>query len=135
MDLISSPREAYAYFLPRLQSDVEEFWVAALNADRRVLASHGLFRGTVDHCLFHPRDVFRFVIAQNASAFLVAHNHPSGNTEPSAEDVKVTEQLLTISLIVEIAFVDHLIVAGSGYYSFSESQRLRVNNTTLSANK
>jgi DNA repair protein RadC len=131
MDLLSSPLKAHRYFQPRMRVDVEEFWVAALNADRRVLASDCLFRGTADHCLFHPRDVFRFVLRKNAAAFLVAHNHPSGNAMPSSEDDKVTEQLSTISWLVEIIFVDHVIVTKAGYYSFAEAGRLQVRRASI----
>jgi DNA repair protein RadC len=131
MDLLSSPLKARHYFQPRMRMDVEEFWVAALNADRRVLASDCLFRGTADHCLFHPRDVFRFVLRKNAAAFLVAHNHPSGNATPSSEDDKVTQQLSTISWLVEVTFLDHVIVTKASYYSFAEAGRLRARQTSI----
>lgn len=98
--------------------------MAALTAEKHVAASACLFRGTVDHCLFHPRDVFRFACQKNASSFLVAHNHPSGNVEPSTEDISITEQLATIAVILEVPMVDHLILAGDKYYSFLEAGRL-----------
>lgn len=126
---ITSPNKAYTYFETRLAFEVEEFWIATLNAEKRVTASQCLFRGTVDHCLFHPRDVFRFAALQNASSFLVAHNHPSGNVLPSEEDRRITEQLLTVSLLIEIPLLDHLILGGSKakrtYFSFLEKGILR----------
>lgn len=112
------------FFRRRLRADVEEFWIATLNSDKAVTACACLFRGTVDHCLFHPRDVFRFACLHNASSMIVAHNHPSGNVEPSPEDTAITEQLLTLSLVLEVPLVDHLIISPRRYFSFLESGRL-----------
>jgi DNA repair protein RadC len=118
---ITSPELAFRFFKPLLTADIEEFWVAALNTQKAVTAQQCLFRGTVDHCLFHPRDVFRFAYMHNASSLVVAHNHPSGNLEPSDLDRAVTEQLLQIALIMEVPLVDHLILAGGNYFSFLEN--------------
>lgn len=128
---ITQPKEAYQFFRTRIRGDIEEFWMATLNSDKKITASACLFRGTVDHCLFHPRDVFRFACLHNASSFVVAHNHPSGSALPSAEDIQVTEQLLTLSLVMQIPIVDHLILAGRGYYSFLEKGRLRLEIKSL----
>jgi DNA repair protein RadC len=118
---ITSPRQAYRFFKPLLTADIEEFWAAALDAQKFVVARQCLFRGTVDHCLFHPRDVFRFAYVNNASSIVVAHNHPSGSADPSAEDLKVTEQLLQVALVLEMPVVDHLILAKGRYFSFLEN--------------
>jgi DNA repair protein RadC len=128
---ITKPGEAFQFFRTRLGSDVEEFWIAALNSEKNVTASTCLFRGTVDHCLFHPRDVFRFACLHNASSIVVAHNHPSGSALPSPEDIFVTEQLLAVAVLLQIPLVDHLIIAGRRYYSFLEDGKLRVGSTTL----
>lgn len=118
---ITTPREAFHYLRPRLCAEVEEFWVVALSSEKAVIASSCLFRGTVDLCMFHPRDVFRFACVQNASSLLVAHNHPLGAALPSAQDRKVTRQLIRAAKIMEIPVVDHLILTRSDYYSFLQS--------------
>lgn len=132
---ITSPSLAYEYFRTRLGLEVEEFWIATMNTDKRVTASQCLFRGTVDHCLFHPRDVFRFVCRHNASSYVVAHNHPSGCIEPSELDIRITERLLTISVLLEVPLVDHLILGERGvksrYFSFLEAKLLRVEAKSL----
>lgn len=116
---IASPQAAFEFFRPRFNPEVEEFWVAALNADKTLVAAQCLFRGTVDRCLFHPRDVFRFAYLHNASSIVVAHNHPSGRIEPSDEDVRITDQLLNIAEILEVPVVDHIILGqGANYFSF-----------------
>ncbi len=107
-----------------MSSEVEEVWVAALNSDKRVLAAQCLFRGTADQCLVHPRDIFRFGCIHNATALIVAHNHPSGVPKPSVEDEEWTDQLLTAANIIMIPVVDHVIVARRGYFSFLESGRI-----------
>lgn len=116
---ITHPTKAYEYFFTRMRMDVEEFWIAALSADKDVIASQCLFRGTADACLFHPRDVFRFACMNNAVSIIVAHNHPSGSALPSELDKGITEQILTLSILMQIPMEDHLIVCKDGlYYSF-----------------
>lgn len=121
---ISSPVHAFHFFRRRIHREVEEFWAAALNVDKRVLAAECLFRGTVDYCPFHPRDVFRFAYRHNASSLIVAHNHPSGVALPSEHDELVTERLLLAAHLLEVSIDDHLILAGKTYFSFQEHGRL-----------
>ncbi len=122
---ITTPKKAFRFFKTRLARDIEEFWVASLNSNKEVTAAACLFRGTVDECLFHPRDVFRFAVLNNASSLVVAHNHPSGDVRPSEHDIDVTGQLVASSLVLRIPVVDHLILGkGSRYYSFLEDGRL-----------
>ena len=90
---IVSPQDGFRYLQDHFPDDIEEFWAVALNAQNEVIAARCLFRGTVDACFFHPRDVFRFACLNNASSVLVAHNHPSGSVEPSIEDLRLTKQL------------------------------------------
>lgn len=118
---ITSPAEAFHFFRKRLQSEVEEFWAVALSSEKDVLEAACIFRGTVDFCLFHPRDVFRFAYRHNAAALIVAHNHPSGTALASKEDRLVTQQLLVAAEILQVPVVDHLILAGKTYFSFLEA--------------
>lgn len=106
--------------------DVEEFWALALNSQKRLLRSKMLFRGTVDRCQIHPRDVFRFACLENASSILVAHNHPSADATPSEEDLEITERLIIAGNLLEIPVIDHLIVSRDGYSSFANSDWVRL---------
>ena len=126
MSRLTHPLLAYAYLVDRIKDDIEEFWVIALDANKDIIDSQCLFRGTVDQCLFHPRDVFRFACLKNASAILVAHNHPSGNTQPSPHDIQITEQLVMVSRLMQIAIIDHLIIGADSYYSFMEAGQLEI---------
>lgn len=102
-----------------MTAEVEEFWTLALSPTKAVLQSKMIFRGTVDACLVHPRDIFRFACTANASSILVAHNHPSGDTRPSERDIVFTQQLIRASRILEIPVIDHLIVCRGGFSSFA----------------
>lgn len=118
---ISSPQQAGSYLRRVMRSDVEEFWAMAFDSDRNLLAAECLFRGTVDSCFFHPRDVFRFACRTNAASLIVAHNHPSQNPLPSMEDEDITRTVLQAADIMAIPVVDHLIVTNDEIFSFMAS--------------
>ena len=126
---IHSPKAAHEFFKTRLAREVEEFWVAALNSNKEVIAAACLFRGTVDQCLFHPRDVFRFAYLHNAVSIVVAHNHPSGDVRPSPLDLNVTGQLLDVAVILQMPIEDHLIISGGRYFSFLQSKLMGKKST------
>jgi DNA repair protein RadC len=103
--------------------DVEEFWSLALNPGCELLAAKMLFRGTVDCCLIHPRDVFRFALQTNATTLVVGHNHPSGNCEPSRADIAMTKKLRAGGELLQIPVVDHVIVGAESHFSFADRFR------------
>lgn len=121
MNILSS-RVAYNYLHKLLTAEVEEFWVTTLRSDRSVIRSSCLFRGTVDSCPVHPRDIFRFACLQNASAIIISHNHPSEDPRPSVEDRRVTEQILRAGKLLQIPLLDHLIITSSGYWSYADKR-------------
>jgi DNA repair protein RadC len=110
---------AYLTLKDLMTSEVEEFWALALGPTKTVLRNKMIFRGTVDACLVHPRDIFRFACLENASSLIVAHNHPSGDSRPSEQDLVFTNQLLEAACIIEIPILDHLIITRTGFSSFA----------------
>lgn len=114
---ITTAEHAYKNLAGLAHSDIEEFWVLALGPKKSLISSKMIFRGTVDSCLVHPRDIFRFACLENASSVLIAHNHPSGDLIPSYEDLRFTQQIITASTLMQIPVVDHLIVTRGGYTS------------------
>ena len=80
--------------------------------------------GLVNRALVHPREVFADPLADRAAAVIIAHNHPSGNLEPSVEDRQVTSRLKAAADILGIGFLDHIIFAREGYFSFLENNEL-----------
>jgi DNA repair protein RadC len=91
----------------------EVFCVIALNAKHHVIERHLVSLGTVSSALVHPRECFRPLILSGASACILGHNHPSGQTVPSAEDIKITKQLISAGQLIGIKVLDHVIVGRS----------------------
>src|SRR5213080_2097623 len=90
--------------------DVEHFQVVLLNTRRKLLRVEQISQGTLDTILVHPRQVFKLAIAANASAIVLAHNHPSGDPTPSEADIKVTRDLIRAGQLLKIDVLDHLIL-------------------------
>jgi DNA repair protein RadC len=119
MEIITA-EHAYESLGELRHSDVEELWVLALGPSKTLLNAKMIFRGTVDACLVHPRDIFRFACLSNASSLIIAHNHPSNDTRPSEQDLLFTRNLLRAARILEIPVIDHLIVTRTRYASFAQ---------------
>lgn len=116
---ITNSRQAYQLLNPKMSRMQEEVWAIALSSSKEVLHSLCLFKGTLDHCILHPRDLFRFLILMNASSFIVSHSHP-GKCTPSCNDDVITRKLIRLSRLIEIPIEDHLILGNEGYYSYRD---------------
>jgi DNA repair protein RadC len=99
--------------------DAERFAVLFLTTKHRVIAYEELFFGTLDSTSVHPREVVKRALHHHAAAVILGHNHPSGDTTPSAADEAITRQIDTALRLVEAKVLDHLIV-GDGYTSLAE---------------
>jgi DNA repair protein RadC len=88
----------------------EAFCVITINARNRMIARHMVTLGLIDSCPVHPREFFRPAILDGAAACIAVHNHPSGDATPSAEDLRVTRQLVEASRILGIRILDHVII-------------------------
>lgn len=120
MEIIDNSRKAYLFLRKRMTADVEEVWAIALSSGKTVCAAEMIFRGTVDACLVHPRDIFRFACLHNACCMIIAHNHPSQQRSPSKEDLMFTQKLIATGYLLEIPILDHLILVQSGYLSMAD---------------
>jgi len=98
----------------------EEFAILFLNTKHQVLAFDSMFRGTIDGASVHTREVVKAALAHNAAAVIFAHNHPSGNTEPSSADRQITTRLKDALALVDVRVLDHIIVGGDTTTSFAE---------------
>lgn len=123
---IGAPRQVAGLLRPILESEpVEVFGVLCLTTKHRPLAWHELSRGTLDATLVHAREVFKVAFLANAAAIVIAHNHPSGDSEPSGDDVSITRRLSEAGKLLGVELLDHLIIGHDGrYYSFSEAGRM-----------
>jgi DNA repair protein RadC len=93
-----------------LVRDVETLQVLLLNTRRRLIRVEEITNGTLDTLLVHSREVFKAAISANASAIVLAHNHPSGDPTPSEADIKVTRDLIRAGQLLKIEVLDHVIL-------------------------
>lgn len=97
----------------------EHFVVLTLDSGRRLISKQIVFIGTINATLVHPRETYAPAIADYAAFIIVAHNHPSGDPEPSRADITSTQQLIAAGQILGVKLIDHVIVAGDEYFSFA----------------
>lgn len=127
---LDSPERIHASFAPRLQHlPHEQVLVAALDCRLRHLSTTLVSSGSVDESIAHPRDILRPVVSRGAHGFVLIHNHPSGDPSPSRADHSVTQRVDQAAQLLQLRFVDHLIVGRpqSGrqpWFSFREAGRL-----------
>ena len=118
---ITSTRAAGELFLKLLTNETQEkVMVALLNTKNEVIAVDTIFTGTLNASLFHPREIFSFALKHPTARILIAHNHPSGDTEPSRADIDSTIKLIAAGETLGIEVLDHIIV-GNGYRSLRET--------------
>jgi DNA repair protein RadC len=119
--IIQSPEDIVQRFGARFKDIVqEEFWVFPLNSINRLLEPKQITKGILSSSLAHPRECFREAITQSAAAVIFVHNHPSGNPEPSQEDIAITKQLVEAGKIIGITVHDHIIIAADRFVSFAD---------------
>lgn len=118
---LANPRATKEFMRMRLRDLPHEvFCCVYLDNRNRVIAFEELFRGTIDGASVHPREVVKEALARNASAVILAHNHPSGVAEPSQADELITRRLKQALALVDIRVLDHLIVGDGVCESFAE---------------
>ncbi len=102
------------------QLEHEVFLLLHLDVRNRLIAAEEIFRGTLTHTSVYPREVVKSALARNAASVLLAHNHPSGETDPSPADQVLTRQLASALALVDVRVADHFVVAGDRILSFAE---------------
>jgi DNA repair protein RadC len=109
----TDPQASGRFFQDKLAGLEREVFAAVfLDTRHRLIEYVELFQGTIDGAEVHPREVVRQALRCNAAAVIVAHNHPSGTTDPSAADRAVTARLKQALALVDVRLLDHIIVAG-----------------------
>ncbi|MSO56252.1 MAG: DNA repair protein RadC [Acidobacteria bacterium] len=121
----ATPRDAAAYLLPQFGSKpVEQFGVMMLDTKHRLLRTSVVSIGTIDSSPAHPREIFREAASASAAAIVLFHNHPSGDSLPSRDDIDLTRRLVQAGEVMGIDVLDHVILADTRYFSFKEAGRL-----------
>lgn len=101
----------------------ENFVVLMLDSRNSLIRQETVAVGSLNASLIHPREIFRQAIIENAAAVVIAHNHPSGEPEPSLDDIKVTKQLVKAGHLIGIEVLDHVIIAKNRFYSFMDEDK------------
>ncbi len=118
---VCSPEDVARYYGPLMRDlPTEIFRVVFLNTANMILGDDIVSEGGLAASIVEPRAVFRRAAAENAAGIICLHNHPSGNPEPSREDLRVTKQLVEAGKLMGIPLHDHIIIAGAGYTSLAE---------------
>ena len=107
---VRTPEDCYKACEEQAGYGQEAFTVLCLNARNRLIAGGIVTIGIIDSTLVHAREIFRKAIEVNASAVCLVHNHPSGDSTPSAEDVKLTKQMIQAGQLIGIKVLDHVVI-------------------------
>lgn len=127
---VAQPEDVHRILQAVLQSESEEdqdkehFWVFLLQADHTIKALDLVSLGTLNQTLVHPREVFSRAITQRCAGLVLAHNHPSGNLQPSQDDIAITERLVQAGEVFGIEVLDHVITTQQGFMSFKQDELL-----------
>jgi len=118
---IVGSQSAYALLQPELaEASHEQFWVILLNRANRVIKTCRVSQGGVAGTVADPKIIFKAALEALACGVILAHNHPSGNAEPSMADRDLTQKLKAAGKLLDIQVLDHIIVAGRKYFSFAD---------------
>jgi len=98
----------------------EHFKLILLNPRNKIIGISTISIGTLNASLVHPREVFKDAITHSAASVVLAHNHPSGDPEPSEDDITITKRLIEVGKILGVEVIDHIIVGKNGFFSFKE---------------
>lgn len=121
---INSAKDVYNHFKEKLKDEKQEnFYVLILNNANNIIKEELISKGVLDAAILHPREVFKPAIKHSASKIIIIHNHPSGNPEPSPEDLQITKQLIEAGKLIDIKILDHVIVGSKdeGFWSWVEN--------------
>jgi DNA repair protein RadC len=126
-DDVSGAHDIYKLMSPTLiDLPHEEFWIVLLNQASHIIGKHRISSGGVAGVVVDAKMIFRPAIEYLASCLVLVHNHPSGELVPSRQDIELTEKLRQAGKTLDIAVLDHVIIARSGYYSFVENRAFEV---------
>ena len=120
-DYLRSSGEVIDFLKVNLRDRSKEvFMVLFLNGRNQIIAMEELFEGTLTASAVYPREVVERTLKNKAAALVFVHNHPSGNPQPSKEDIEITKKLKDAAKSIDVVIHDHIIIAGDNIYSFSD---------------
>ncbi|WP_037352660.1 DNA repair protein RadC [Selenomonas sp. FC4001] len=124
--VIHGPEDVSKFFMPKLLHETKEhFMIAVLNTKNRIIAAPTISIGSLSASVVHPREIFKEAIKYPCAGIILVHNHPSGDPNPSKEDIAVTERLVKAGKIMDIPIIDHVIIAQQKYLSMKEKDLIK----------
>ncbi len=122
---ITSPADVAELFIPIFRDlNKEHFMVVCLSTGNKIIRYETISIGSLNSNVVHPREVFKVAIENNSANIILIHNHPSGNLEPSNEDIRLTNRLKEAGKMLDINVFDHIIIGGSNFRSFVDARIL-----------
>lgn len=121
---IKSPEDAYEISQDMIYYEKECVRVYLLDSKLNVIHSENISEGTANSSIAHPRDIFKIAIKLNAVSIILVHNHPSGDSSPSIQDIELTDKIKEAGKILGIKLNDHIIIGNNQYYSFNLSRKV-----------
>lgn len=120
---INKPNDIAKILIPRYRYATQEnFIIVLLNTKNEVISINDISTGSLNASIAEPREVFREVLKYPTSAMILAHNHPSGNPNPSVEDIKITKKLINAGKILGIDVLDHIIIGDNEFRSLKQDR-------------
>lgn len=117
--------QVYDHFRIRLgEAKQENFIAILLNNKNRIIKEQQISLGTINKSLIHPRECFAPAIEHRAAAIILVHNHPSGDANPSTQDIEITKRLVEVGELVGIKVIDHIVISKDCYYSFIDAEMM-----------
>jgi len=124
LPLIHSTKDVIAQAVYMRDKTREHLMALFLNARNEMIYKKPMFIGTLNANLVHPREIFQEALKQNAASVILVHNHPSGDPEPSEDDLEITKRIIEAGKIMGIDVLDHIIITKSKVFSFKENKLL-----------
>ncbi|MBI2004087.1 DNA repair protein RadC [Candidatus Pacearchaeota archaeon] len=122
---ITNAKDVFNYFNERLKNEKQEnFYILILNNANNIIKEELISKGVLDAAILHPREVFKPAIKNSASKIILIHNHPSGNPQPSNEDLEITKKLIEAGKLIDIKVLDHVIIGNGSWWSWIEDDRI-----------
>ncbi|MCS7203404.1 MAG: DNA repair protein RadC [Thermodesulfovibrio sp.] len=119
--IFNSAQTVYNYFFPKLSSLKKEVFITLLlDTKLKLIKEVRVSEGILNQALVHPREIFKEAVKESAYALILVHNHPSGDSTPSEQDIAITKKLKKASEILEINLLDHIIIGSGEYFSMKE---------------
>jgi DNA repair protein RadC len=118
---ISDSKDVFNYFHSRLKDEKQEnFFVLILDTKNKIIKEELVTKGVLDAAIVHPREIFKPAIRNSASKIILVHNHPSGDPNPSPEDLEITEKMVKLGEELDIRVLDHVIIGNGEHWSWQE---------------